>query len=109
MDWEAPRYFIESCEGLTKVNTTWWHLFSTSGIWSSCHPTKGWATLAVLLAAFPVLALGCSGEANSRNKAGVSHMIVGAVEEVIVEFDGAIGADPTLLSPITTAARPTLS
>jgi len=78
------------------VNTTWWHLFSTSGIWSSCHPTIGRATLAVLLAAFAILALACSGEANSRNKAGVRHMIVGAVEEAIVEFDGAIDADSNM-------------
>ena len=79
------------------MNTTWWHLFSASGAWPSCHllirRATGRATLVVLFAALAVLALACSGEANERNKAGVSQMIVGAEEEAIVEFDGAINAD----------------
>ena len=48
------------------------------------------------MAAFAIFALACSGEANRRNKAGVSHMILGAVKEAIVEFDGAIGADSNM-------------
>ena len=48
------------------------------------------------MAVLAVLALECSGEATSRNKAGVSHMIVGAMEEAIVEFAGAIGADSNM-------------
>jgi tetratricopeptide (TPR) repeat protein len=48
----------------------------------------------VLFAALAVLSLACSGEANERNKAGVNHMIVGALDKAIAEFDGAIGTDP---------------
>lgn len=95
-DWEPPLYIRVFCEGLTKVKTTSWHLFSVSGIWPSFHPSIGRATLAVLLASLAVLTLACSGEANERNKAGVSHMIVGALEKAIVEFDGAIRADPDM-------------
>ncbi len=70
-----------------------WPLFSTSGTRSSWNSSIRRATLALLLAGLAVLALACSGEAGDRNKAGVSDMIVGALEEAIVEFDGAISAD----------------
>jgi tetratricopeptide (TPR) repeat protein len=73
-----------------------WHLVPTSAIWPDWHPSIGRATLALLFAALAVLALACSGEADGRNKAGVNHMIVGALEEAIVEFDGAIRTDPDM-------------
>ena len=71
----------------------WWHLFSTPGIRLKWLRSLGPGRLVLLLAGLAVLSLACAGEADARNKTGIDHMIVGALEEAIVEFDAAIRED----------------
>ena len=80
------------------MNTMRWNLVPASTIRPNWHPSIGRAALAVLFAALAVLSLACVSEADARNKTGIDHMIVGALEDSIVEFDAAIRDDSKMVA-----------